>query len=169
MIISASRVQEFYIRIIAVLALLAASVTHADDRLTYGIGMGAMYSGLGANVGLQSNNDFRYLTAGCIALGYSDANGDSITPCGVGAGWIWTNLLSNTNNRHGLGFYVGPVGLRDRTSPDDDWETVYGAGLSYTYFFREIRSDGWNLGTTLAAGDDDGVETYLMLQAGYQF
>ncbi len=53
--------------------------------------MGAIYSGLGANVSLLSKTDMKYISAGCV--GYSSRYGST---CGFGAGWIVT-LLTDTN------------------------------------------------------------------------
>src|SRR5882762_10754114 len=90
--------------------LLGSFVTDsslAEDGLAVGVGAGALYSGIGVNIGRRGEHSFGYLAAGC-SVGYSSDKGWDV-PCGVGAGWIWTDLLTRASNRHGLGIYVGPV------------------------------------------------------------
>lgn len=157
-----------HIHTIVISLLLSVPTTYASDEVSYGLGIGAMYSGLGMNVGLRSESDFRYLSAGCVALGYSDAEG-TIAACGVGAGWLWTDILPAPNNRHGLGVYLGPVGYRGRGYIGDKTDTIYGAGLSYAYFTRGINRNGWALGGTVAVGDSDDDTMHLLLEAGYQY
>lgn len=153
---------------VAVLLLCTAGPSCASDEITFGIGLGAMYSGLGMNIALRSEHDLRYLSAGCVALGYSDAEG-RIAACGVGAGWLWTNNFSDSNNRHGLGLSLGPIGYRGRTYVGEEGDTIYGAGISYAYFVPGISRKGWNLGATLAVGHKDDANGHLLLQAGYQY
>lgn len=153
---------------IAIMMLLAASLAQASEEGSFGIGSGALYSGIGMNVALRSETDLRYLSAGCVALGYSDAEG-RITACGVGAGWMWADILTEANNNHGVGIYLGPVGWRGRTYVGNKGDTIYGVGISYAYFFSGISRDGWNLGGMLAVGHDDDANGHLLLQAGYQF
>jgi hypothetical protein len=89
-------------------------------------------------------------------------------PCGVGAGWIWTDVLAKANNRHGLGIYVGPVGTT--TVSTYDIKARYGAGLTYVYFFGDVVARGWNLGVTPTVGKQYGdYRAGLMINAGYQF
>jgi len=56
--------------------------------LSVGIGVGALYAGLGANVALASVSDFKSLALGCVAL-YENGDGSSGNACGVGivVGW----------------------------------------------------------------------------------
>ena len=152
---------------LVILLLLASSKAYASEKdLSFGIGAGALYSGLGINIGVQGENDFRYIAAGCVAVGYSSVSG-WISACGVGVGWIWTDIFSKLSNKHGIGFYLGPVGS---TRENLDRETVYGAGITYDYFFKGINSSGWNLGVTPAIGRHNGdAKGYLLLQVGYQF
>lgn len=149
------------------LVLCFTSISHASDQdVSIGVGVGALYGGIGINAGLRGDNDFRYIAAGCIALSYWSGGGWQAA-CGVGVGWMWTNILSSSSNKHGLGFYLGPV---DHKGSSDNMEgTVYGAGVSYGYFFRGINESGWNLGATPAIGHDDEADAHLILQAGYQF
>jgi len=96
-----------------VLATLWNATSNAEDEISYGIGTGALTSGLGVNAALRGDNHMGYIAAGCTpGIGYSNEQG-WILPCGIGAGWIQTDLLTNANNHHGLGIYVGPVGMSD--------------------------------------------------------
>jgi len=152
---------------LVMLLLLASSRTHASDKdLSFGIGAGALYSGIGINIGVQGENDVRYIAVGCVEMGYSSVSGWQAA-CGVGVGWIWANILPQSSNKHGIGFYLGPVSSkRSGFVP----KTVYGAGISYVYFFNGINNNGWNLGVTPAIGRRNGdTEGSLLLQVGYQF
>jgi hypothetical protein len=75
------------------------------ENYSVGIGMGAMYSGIGANIALVSKNDFKYISAGCTE--YSSAYGSE---CGFGIGWVTTDLFDFETNNHGFGIYAGMLG-----------------------------------------------------------
>lgn len=133
----------------------------ADSGLTFGSGFGALYSGLGVNIGVKREHDLRYLAIGCVGFGRSSDGTES--SCGIGAGWIWTNIFP-ANNKSGLGFYVGPI------DSDKDHDTVYGFGMTYVYFFKGIDGSSWNLGVTPTIGNyDRDTKGRLLLQVGYQF
>ncbi len=72
-----------------------------DSKFSAGVGMGALYAGLGANVALVSDHDMKYLSAGCVAFGVSYG-----ATCGFGAGWIVTDLFNVDSNRHGWGMFA---------------------------------------------------------------
>lgn len=138
----------------------------SDHNYSLGVGMGAPYSGLGANVVLVSDTDMKYISAGCTE--YSSRFGWS---CGVGAGWIVTNLFSTASNKHGVGVYVSKAGHEEyytaNTLKEHDY---YGAGLSYTYFMRGINKPGFTFGASIHASNakrDDKVGGFI--QVGYQF
>ena len=148
--------------------LLGTNTSIAESKTSLGVGFGALYSGFGVNLGLRGENNFGYIAAGCIGVGYSD-NSKWLLPCGIGAGWLWSGLFSKANNRHGLGLYVGPVGVDGGDNGEDD-TVVYGVGITYVYFLRGIHSSGWNFGITPAAGQYDGdVKGSLLLNIGFQF
>ena len=115
MILSAlpSRVKKRAFLIAVVLGMFASSSGRAESEMSVGVGTGALYSGIGVNVGRRGEHTLGYLAAGC-SVGYSSGQGWDV-PCGVGAGWLWTDLLTKANNRHGLGIYVGPVSTRGFT------------------------------------------------------
>lgn len=133
----------------------------ANQRFSFGAGMGSLYSGLGINAGLRTNHDFKYISVGCVA--YSERYGKI---CGAGAGWISTNWLDPKKHKHGVGVYMGIVGSK-RVSFYDA-EARYGVGVGYHYFFNGIGQSGTNLGVTIMT-DTDQTGVGGMLQLGYQF
>ncbi|GEA10348.1 hypothetical protein [Alteromonas sp. KUL49] len=142
---------------------LVFSAHASAEEFSFGAGLGTLYSGLGVNVASRSSTDLKYLSAGCVS--YSDNGGAT---CGVGGGWIKTDLFDSENTQHGFGAYIGVVG-RDRVAFKDD-EAVYGAGVGYHYFFNGIEQPGTNIGLSFVAGDtDSGVDSALWVQLGYQF
>ena len=149
------------------LMTLAVSLSQAGERNSFGLGVGSIYSGLGANYGFIRGDAFSFLSIGCIALGYSETNG-LIAPCGPGAGWIKTNLIGE-NNKHGIGIYVGPIAANEGSTLDKD-KTVYGIGMPYVFFFKEDFAPGWNIGITPVVGHWDGkTKGGVILQLGYQY
>lgn len=142
--------------------LVVSSQTLANDNFTFGIGAGSLYSGFGVNIGFQSKTDLKYISAGCVS--YSSLYGET---CGVGAGWVKTDVFDFQTPKHGISLYVGIVGDE---YDDFDRKAVYGAGLGYHYFFNGINNSGVNLGFTIVAGNEnDEFVTGGMFQVGYQF
>ena len=139
----------------------------AEESYSFGLGIGASYSGLGVNISQLSENDMKYISAGCIS--YSSASGET---CGVGIGWIKTDLMETASNKHGLGAYLGIVGTKRevRSFSDFEDEPVYGIGVGYHYFFNGTNDSGTNLGFSLVAGDyEEKIESTIIFQVGYQF
>jgi len=158
-------VKKWAFVIAAVLGVFASSFSRAESEMSVGVGTGALYSGIGINVGRRGEHAFGYLAAGC-GVGYSSDKGWDV-PCGAGAGWILTDLLTKTNDRHGLGIYVGPVSTRGSLG---DRKEVYGAGLTYVYFFGDGIAKGWNLGITPTVGKKYGdYRAGALINVGYQF
>lgn len=148
---------------LAFLALFRSVASFADNEVSFGVGVGSLYSGIGVNAALKGDSHIGYVSAGCIGIGYSDNSG-WILPCGIGAGWIWTNLLTKTNNRHGLGLYAGPVGVNKND------KARYGIGVTYVYFLQGVNTKGWNVGITQAVGKENGnTKGSLLINVGYQF
>jgi len=140
-----------------------------------GLGMGAMYSGIGANLSFVSEYDLKYISAGCTE--YSSVTGAS---CGFGAGWIKTDLFGADSNKHGFGVYVSLVGQEAYTSyttfTDGHVEyynhesDIYGAGVSYTYFMNGINKSGTTFGISVHATDADLEDSFGgFFQVSYQF
>ncbi|MDX1253494.1 MAG: hypothetical protein IDH49_14840 [Gammaproteobacteria bacterium] len=170
----------------AITAFFLMPQAHAEEKFSFGAGVGAMYSGLGINVGLKTERQLKYVAAGC--LGHSRSrSGDGVDSvderdwaCGVGAGMLRTDLFGAGNNKHGLGLYVGAVGSANESDPKViqrpgsmtvvyGVKPIYGIGISYVYFWNGIFDKGLNLGITPAVGFDNGAWGSLLLQAGYQF
>ncbi len=160
----------------AVLSLLslACLVPVKANEYSVGLGVGAMYSGLGTNVALVSKTDLKYLSAGCVK--YSTFSGAT---CGVGAGWVVTDLFSANTNKHGLGVYASIVDSEryfSHTSSVQGTKSyrhdsdVYGLGLSYNYFLNGIDKSGFNLGLSVHVTNADVVDNVGgFFQLGYQF
>lgn len=149
------------------LAVFCSATSFADDGVSFGAGAGSLYSGLGVNAALRGDNHIGYVSAGCVAIGYSSGASGSewILPCGIGMGWIWTDLLTRANNRHGIGLYAGPVDYSDNRKV-----ARYGLGVTYEYFVQGVNNRGWNFGTTLATRRENGkAKGSLFINAGYQF
>jgi hypothetical protein len=142
--------------------LIVSSHSLANDNFTFGVGLGSLNSGLGFNVGTQSKTDFKYFSAGCMS--YSSLYGET---CGVGVGWVKTDIFDFQTLKHGASLYIGIIGSE---YDDFDHEAIYGAGLGYHYFFRGIGESGANIGFTMTAGNEvDGMGIGGLLQVGYQF
>ena len=159
---------------ILLLPLLSLSCFAAEDSKTknysVGLGMGAMYSGIGANISFVSKTDLKYVSAGCTE--YSSSTGAS---CGFGTGWITTELFNFDSNNHGFGIYGGALGKEKIHSIENgeysyNEENIYGVGLSYTYFINGIDKSGATLGISMHATNAESEGSYGgFLQIGYQF
>lgn len=134
----------------------------ANDTFTFGLGVGSLYSGVGVNAGVRSKTDFKYISAGCVS--YSSIYGET---CGVGAGWVKTDIFDFQTPKHGVSLYIGIV---DSEYNNFDHNAIYGVGLGYHYFFKGIGQPGLNLGFTITAGNEnDGLGMGGMFHIGYQF
>ncbi|MDX1252233.1 MAG: hypothetical protein IDH49_08325 [Gammaproteobacteria bacterium] len=141
-----------------------SAIVQADDRLTFGLGIGAPYSGIGVNVGLVSSKDLKFLSLGRV--GGTGGGGDGAW--GAGAGWVRTDLFSDKSSKHGVGLYLGQVTTKRSVDPGkDDVRGAYGAGLVYSYFLSGIGRSGLVLGLTPAIAESG--RTALWFQLGYQF
>ncbi|MEW6999216.1 hypothetical protein AADZ86_16140 [Colwelliaceae bacterium BS250] len=161
-------------KIVLILALFSLSCVASEDtqgkKYSFGIGIGSAYSGIGGNFGIVSKNDMKYISAGCV-----DSSSMYGTTCGVGAGWIKTDLFDLESNKHGVGVYVSIVGHESYatfenevySSQDDD---IYGVGISYTYFMNGINESGTIFGISTHITNADHEDSYGgFLQVGYQF
>ena len=147
---------------------LIAQESTFDSQYSVGVGMGAAFSGLGANFALLSKADMKYVSAGCVE--YSSRYGST---CGLGIGWIVTDLFDSNSNKHGLGVYATKAGHESYATSENfnikDNE-YYGAGVSYTYFMNGINKPGLNFGISAHATNakyDEKINGFL--QIGYQF
>ena len=134
----------------------------ANDTFTFGIGTGSLYSGVGINAGVQSKTDFKYISVGCVS--YSSIYEET---CGIGIGWVKTDIFNFQTPKQGLSLYLGIV---DNEYVKSDHKAVYGAGLGYHYFFNGMGQQGVNLGFTVTAGNKNtGLDMGGIFQLGYQF
>lgn len=152
-------------------ALAQTPATDAQDtasQISVGVGLGAMYSGLGANVAWTSPTDLKYVSAGCTAQ----------KECGLGIGWIKTDLFDSASNKHGMGIYLSKVdeewqrkvnNLNSQPVYDIEEKDVYGLGVSYTYFMNGINKSGTTAGVSFHATNSDYDDKEIWLQLGYQF
>lgn len=158
------------------LALIALLVSHcivqsavalppSNNEFSFGLGLGALYAGLGVNFGTRSNYDFKYAAVGCTSVQHSSTNHTNAS-CGGSVGWLWTGVVSPDDRNHSFGIYIGPVEFSSR----DVGHAIYGAGATYEFFPRGIDTSGWNFGATLATGRENrSTKVGLFLNAGYQF
>ncbi len=140
-----------------------SAIVQADERLTFGLGIGAPYSGVGVNVGLVSPKDLKFLS-----LGHVGGSGSGNGAWGGGVGWIRTDLFSSQPGKHGIGLYLGQITTKRSVEPGkDDVRGAYGVGLVYSYFLSGMGQPGLVLGLTPAVAE--GGRYALWFQLGYQF
>jgi hypothetical protein len=148
------------------LLALAGLATHgsvAADRTSFGVGVGALYSGLGGNLALISADDLKYLSLGCSELSQSSLHGTNLT-CGLGVGWLRSDVVTKKNSKHGLGINLVL-----------DYDQLYSklepaVRIPYVFFFRGIDRKGWNLGLApLVRWDAEGTQLGVMFEVGFQF
>ncbi|MBI3775363.1 MAG: hypothetical protein HY273_07400 [Gammaproteobacteria bacterium] len=144
------------------LAVLAHAAK-ADDKISFGVGLGAAYGGVGINVARITAGNMYYGAVGC----YAYSTGEKDAACGGALGWISTNLFAQANDQHGIGVVIGAVGAENNSS---GLNAVYGGGVTYTYFFSGLNQRGANVGAGIAGGDyKRGVDSILLIQLGIQF
>ncbi len=140
------------------------SATADDGRVSFGAGLGVLYNGIGINLGLMNDVDFKYVALGCTTLATSSSYGTT-SNCGVGAGWMRSDILSETG-RHSLGVHLGLTYNTDENR--NDIEAFI--GIPYVYFFNGIDAAGLNLGMTPFFGrHNDETREGFFLNLGYQF
>jgi hypothetical protein len=165
-----NKIKTYILPIITLLFLIPTKSEANEQRYSFGLGMGSIYSGIGSNFAIISDKDMKYISIGCIE--YSSNNG---AECGLGLGWVNTDLFSPDNNKHGLGLYISMVGHESNTiKVNGNFETeendIYGLGVSYTYFFNGIGNSGMNIGISSHLTNADYKDNYGgFLQIGYQF
>jgi hypothetical protein len=147
-----------------------AQSDEVNKQYSMGLGIGAAYSGLGANFAFISATDMKYISIGCAE--YSSIFGST---CGFGAGWIVTDLFDSTSNKHGLGIFVTKAGHESYMNTDSlnysiQENEYYGAGVSYNYYMNGINKSGFNFGLSAIATNAKYDQKYNgLLQIGYQF
>ena len=146
------------------LVFLACGVNtlSAADKTSFGVGVGALYNGLGGNLALIKADDLKYISVGCSEI-ISSRDGTHVT-CGVGVGWLRSDILTKKNSKHGLGLNIALDydGFHSELEPS--------IRIPYVFFFRGLDRRGWNLGVApLVRWDADGTDLGVMLEVGYQF
>lgn len=159
-------------KLVLVLSFISSSLiaqeNTVDSQYSFGVGIGATYSGLGANFALLSKTDMKYASVGCVE--YSSRYGST---CGFGIGWIVTDLFASNSNKHGFGIYATKAGHEVYATTENvniRENDYYGAGVSYTYFMNGINKPGLNFGISAHATNakyDEKINGFL--QIGYQF
>lgn len=147
------------------LACIAVAIgsSSAADKTSFGLGVGALYDGLGGNFALIKADDLKYISVGCSEASHSSRSGTHVT-CGVGVGWLMSDLLTKKNSKHGLGLNIA----LDYDQLHSEFEPSI--RLPYVYFFNGIDRRGWNIGAApLVRWDADGTELGVMFEVGYQF
>jgi hypothetical protein len=147
----------------AVLIAAATSTSSAAERTSFGLGVGALYNGLGVNIALVKADDLKYLSVGCSEASRSSIDGTNLT-CGLGIGWLRSDILTRKNSKHGLGLNIAV-----------DYDQLHSEAepavrMPYVFFFRGLDRKGWNLGVApLVRWDTKGTEIGVMFEVGYQF
>ena len=159
---------KFFFAII--LVCLAARHASAGQDLSFGMGLGYFYNGLGVNLALKSPHDFKYLGTGVIGFQATSSNDSSSNEhseysvwYGVTAGWVRTDIITKQSDKHGLGIFLSVDGGKD-------FNTMLSLGPSYTYFFKGVSQPGFNLGLASGLGFTEDYTCWTIgLQIGYQF
>jgi hypothetical protein len=149
-------------KIVITTTLLVSLVNAEGSELSYGLGLGALYNGVGINLSAIEKDEIKYVSLGCTAVTDSSYNGlDS--SCGLGLGYINANILGNTN-QHGIGVHISA----NNNTIENTIE--FSIGLGYTYFVDESKV-GLNFGVTplLTILDKEQTDVSLLLGLGYQF
>jgi len=143
--------------------VLYSNIALSEDNQSFGLGMGSLYNGIGMSYGFQSQNSYKYVSLGCLSISYSSIYGSEYN-CGVGAGFLITDLFKFESNKHGFGAHVGA------TYNEHYSEIEYFIAPQYVYFFNSINNSGWNLGGSIRLGKYDGESDIIpTFQVGYQF
>ena len=154
---------RFAVTVVFVLMVAMAGTATAADRTSFGLGLGGLYNGLGANFALIRANDLKYVSGGCSEASHSSRDGTNVT-CGVGVGWLMSDLLTKKNSKHGLGLNIA----LDYDQLHSEFEPTI--RIPYVYFFKGIDRRGWNIGAApLIRWDAEGTEIGVMFEVGYQF
>jgi hypothetical protein len=149
--------------VFVVLVAGAVGSSSAADKTSFGLGVGALYNGLGGNFALIKADDLKYISVGCSEYMSSSIEGNFVT-CGVGVGWLRSDILTKKNSKHGLGLNIAL-----------DYDQFYSKvepsiRIPYVFFFKGLDRRGWNLGVApfINWGQEE-TDLGVMLEVGYQF
>ena len=152
------------VKILVAMMLLSSAVNAEESELSYGLGIGALYNGVGINIASPTKEDLKYVSLGCIDFSYSSYVGFN-TNCGLGIGYINTSIIGDSN-KHGLGLH-----LAVHEDDGSNSSTQVSLGLGYTYFLNQSKI-GWNFGLTpmyIFGDSENDNKVALMFDLGYQF
>lgn len=148
-------------------------------KLTFGVGVGSLYSTAGANIGFHDSKSLTVLSIGCNGMSSFRGCNDSVT-----LGYYRTDLFGWDSGRHALGLWGGRVGSSsyrgqdslNSIAPSDvtnnlDFGPVWGFGVGYLYFHRGIGERGpvFGLGYQFEKGQNRRSDGTLQLSLGFQF
>ena len=142
---------------------VAVSASLAADRTSFGLGVGSLYNGLGVNAAFMSPENLKFVAFGCTGYTRSSYEVTDVT-CGVGVGWIKSDILTKKNDKHAIGLHLG----LNYDTLDNDFEPML--SIPYVFFFKGIDSKGLNIGAApLVKWESGDAKFGLFLQIGYQF
>ena len=141
--------------------LIMANSAYAEKNVSFGVGLGKFYGGLGGNIAVMDGHDMKYLAMGLTGLVFSDDDFDEGI-FGVTAGWVRTDIIAPKSGRHGIGLFAAiDAGAG---------EASFSIGPSYTYFFRGMIKTGLNIGISTGISITEDDTSFLIApQIGYQF
>lgn len=151
------------VKILVGMMLLASVVKAEESELSYGLGIGGLYNGVGVNIASPTKEDLKYVSIGCIDFSYNSYSGWN-TNCGLGLGYINTSIIGDSN-KHGLGLHLA---VHEDGSANNAQVSV---GAGYTYFVDPSKI-GWNFGLTpiyIFEDSENNDKLALMFDVGYQF
>lgn len=164
-----------YISLSGLLLFTATSISYASP-ISFGVGVGALYNGLGVNAAFNYQEGLLpYVSVGCI--GAATSGNETRYNCGFGAGIINAKWLSPRRLNHGLGFAAGITkdeteqykGDLDSSEPYTDLTETY-IGVGYTWFSNSINRPGFTVGATpMVIKNKIDHQFHLQLNLGYQF
>ena len=143
--------------IIFATALAPSQSAVAETRI--GIGLGALYNGIGFNFSKSSTKGLAFGSVGCLGFssssGMSESDGvvtvepeSTETNCGVGFGFLSVEPFSSS--KHAIG---ASLGLSYNTGTNDTSGIEWSLTPNYVYFLNGVENRGLNLGV-------GGVLTY---------
>ncbi len=150
--------------------LYALPVAAANNPISISVGAGINYTGYGAAVGYSWEHSSISVSAGLMTS--SRIYGEHF---GGGISYQRNDLLSqyfDNPEKHAFGLYAGTVGTRfDNFGLGGyRYEPLYGAALTYNYFFNGFHDRGFHVGAFLGYGaNSDANATPAGLQLGYRF
>lgn len=146
-----------------------------DGRISVGGGYGVLFGGIGVNIALVDDSNYRYASLGVISAYRSSDDGrkDSDVAYGVGLGWIKTDIIFPDSKKHGLGVYLGAVDADSRWSGEplrrESLHTRYGGGVNYHYFASGPEAKGLVVGASLLFSSASNNKSQILATLGYRF